>query len=124
MNKFTPQTISPTHNKYIENQLNFLSFNNFIVSFSAIIATKKVKTNANKYPKKTIVPKVSDKLSTLKSSTINPPTIIGMLSKKLNSAESFSLFPIKIIAEIVDPDLEIPGKTAKPWTTPTMSAFL
>ncbi len=57
------------------------------------------------------------------SSSAKPPTMIGMLNKKLNSDDFFSSFPDKIKLEIVEPDLDNPGTTAKPWTTPTSTEF-
>jgi len=46
-----------------------------------------------------------------------------MESKKENSAASLLLILRKIEVDIVIPDLEIPGTTARPWDIPTTKAF-
>ena len=53
-------------------------------------------------------------VSTFIISNKKPPRIIGILIKKLYSEDFDSELPINIKAEIVLPDLEIPGRTAKP----------
>ena len=57
-------------------------------------------------------------------SKINPPTIIGMLKRKLYSALFSCDSPAIKSEQIVLPEREIPGKTAKPWTIPTIIADL
>ena len=83
--------------------------------------TKNVKINAKKHSKNPR-PEKDKALPHSKNSNKKPPTMIGMLSKKLYSADSSSPFPQNVNAEIVVPDLESPGKTANPWATPTTIA--
>ena len=53
-------------------------------------------------------------LSILISSNIKPPIMIGMLKRKLNSADFVSSLPARTSEQIVLPEREIPGKTAIP----------
>ena len=48
--------------------------------------------------------------------------MIGMLKIKENLAASNLFSPINMADEIVIPDLDNPGITAKPWKSPTTSA--
>ena len=76
--------------------------------------TRKVNAKANKHSKTERVAKTFVVLLQVSSSIIKPPTIIGMLIKKLYSAEFSSSFPQNVNAEIVLPDLDSPGRTASP----------
>lgn len=49
------------------------------------------------------------------------PRITGILIRKENSVTSFFSAPQSSPAQIVAPDLEIPGKTASPCATPIIS---
>ena len=92
-------------------------FKSFKVILSDANATKKVNINAKTHSHGFTVAKAFDAppfFMSLISSKINPPTITGMLSKKLNSEAFSSSFPVKIKVEMVLPDLDIPGRTAKP----------
>ena len=73
-----------------------------IVSFSEIIDTANVSKNANIQKSGLTVSNTPEKLSTCNSSKTNPPTIIGILSKKLYSAAWFSSFPARISEDIVE----------------------
>ena len=85
-----------------------------MVNFKAIIDTTNVSKNAKIQLKIENSCKITLDLSSLISSKTKPPTIIGMLSKKLNSDDFFSSFPHKIKLEIVDPERDKPGTTAIP----------
>ena len=94
--------------------MNLFFFKSLRVSFSERRATANVKTKAKMILSGDTLAKISPKLSILISSKIKPPMIIGMDNKKLNSALFSSLFPARMSEQMVLPDLEIPGKTARP----------
>ena len=58
------------------------------------------------------------------SSEMNPPIIMGTLKRKLYSAEFVSSFPKNKRVEMVVPERERPGRTARPWVIPTITADL
>ena len=101
-------------NKQIEKKINLFFFKTLSVSLSESRATANVKTNAKIILSGEVLAKISPKLSILISSKIKPPMIIGMDNKKLYSALFASSFPARMSEQIVLPDLEIPGKTARP----------
>ena len=95
-----------------------------MVNFNAIIETINVKINAIKYTPKLANVKLDSILFPFINSKQNPPTIMGMLSKKLNSDAWDSSVPLNTILEIVLPERDKPGTTAKPCTKPTNIDFL
>ena len=94
--------------------MNFLFFKSLIVSFRESIEITNVKIKANKHIHGVIIEKTPEKFSTCNNSKTNPPTMIGTLKRKLYSAAFDSSLPVKIIAEIVEPERDIPGRTANP----------
>ena len=94
--------------------MNLFFFNSLSVSLSEIKATAKVNTNAKMIESGEVVANSSPKFSILISSKTKPPIIIGMDKRKLYSALFSSSFPASISEQMVLPDLEIPGKTARP----------
>lgn len=119
--KFQTQTEIPKTNKYTANQTNLLFFKSLIVVLSVKIETKNVKINAKKHSKNPR-PENLNVAPFSKNSNKKPPTMIGTLIKKLNSAESISLFPQKVSVEMVVPERDNPGKTANPCAMPTAIA--
>lgn len=113
-----------TKTRYKEKYINLFFLSIFIVIFNEVIDTKNVKAKANKHSKIDNVPNKFVFLFIETISNINPPTIIGILIKKLYSEEFFSSLPSIVSADIVLPDLDSPGTTAKPWTIPTIAADL
>ena len=91
-----------------------LFFSILIVSFSDKTETAKVRQNAKPHSRRESPQNASDKFSADTSSKTNPPTIIGMLSRKLYSAESVSSLPAKSRLVMVVPERDSPGKTANP----------
>ena len=82
--------------------------------------------NENKNPQKISMPVTCD-TETFKaslSSKIPAPKIVGIESKKENLAASSLFKPEKTPPEIVIPEREIPGKSAKICINPTIIAFL
>ncbi len=100
----------------------FLSI--LIVSFSDRIEIIKVKQNANPHLINESPQNARDRFSAEISSSANPPTIIGMLKRKLYSADCVSSFPKNKSVDIVVPERDNPGKTAKPCAKPTAIADL
>ena len=97
--------------------MNLLFLRSLRVSLSEIIEMMNVKTNAKiqsqiESDENAFV--VVGERNSLISSNAKPPTMIGILNRKLYSADFSSLFPARMSDEIVLPDLEIPGKTAIP----------
>ena len=84
----------------------------------------KVRQNANPHSSSESPQNASDKFSADASSKTNPPIIIGMLKRKLYSAELVSSFPQKSRAAMVVPERDNPGRTANPCATPTTAADL
>lgn len=84
------------------------------MSFSERNATVNVKTKAIMQYTGLIDENAVERLSSLISSKMNPPIIIGTERRKLYSADFSSLFPERIRELIVLPDREIPGSTANP----------
>ena len=89
-----------------------------------MIDTKKVNPKANPHSASESPQKASDMFFAETSSKTKPPIMIGMLSRKLYSADFASSFPKNNNAEIVVPERDKPGRTAKPCATPTRQADL
>ena len=56
------------------------------------------------------------------SSRIEDPKIIGIEIKNENFAIDCFSFPNRIPVDIVEPERDIPGSAAKPWTIPIITA--
>ena len=94
--------------------LNLFPFKSLSVSLSDKKAIKKVNIKAIMQYSGLIDEKAEVKLSSLISSKTKPPIMIGMLKRKLYSAAFSFVSPARISEQIVLPERDIPGRTAKP----------
>lgn len=111
---------APIIQQYIENSIRLLSR----TTLSSIFIARYPDITAAKNPARITSKLVSNNPIMFLASTSVAPSIAGMDIKKLNLAASSRFIPTSKLADIVAPDLDIPGSIAQACPIPTNRASL